>query len=132
MPSMARILLIEDDEGWRTVVREVLRMERHEIVEATDGAQGMQLCRRIRPELVITDIVMPDQEGLETIEQIRAEFPNLPIIAMSGGGSFLKKEDNLELARQLGACATLTKPLTREALLGAVQLALAPDRPAAT
>jgi DNA-binding NtrC family response regulator len=122
---MALILVIDDDEGWRTVVREVLRLERHEVVEAVDGGQGVDLCRRVRPQLVITDIVMPDKEGLETIEEIHNEFPKLPIIAMSGGGDYLRKEDFLPMAEQLGACATLGKPLSREALLQAVNKALA-------
>ncbi len=121
---MAKILVIDDDENWRTVVREVLRLERHEVVEAVGGLQGIECCRQSLPDLVITDIVMPDQEGLETIEQLRAEFPTLPIIAMSGGGDYLRKEDNLELAEKLGACASVAKPLTREALLAAVDRAL--------
>lgn len=124
MARMALILIIDDDEGWRTVVREVLRLERHEVVEAVDGTQGVEMCRRLRPQLVITDIVMPDKEGLETIEEIHGEFPDLPIIAMSGGGDYLRKEDFLPMARQMGACATLGKPLSRESLLKAVNEAL--------
>ena len=118
------ILVIDDDENWRTVIREVLRLEKHEVVEAADGGEGMERCRELKPDLVITDIVMPDQEGLETIELLRRDFPTMPIIAMSGGGAFLRKEDYLPLAEKLGACATLAKPLSRVELLNAVQGAL--------
>lgn len=122
---MALILLIDDDDGWRTVLREVLRLEGHEVLEGFNGTHGVELCHEFHPDLVITDIVMPDKEGLETIGEIRLDFPDTPIIAMSGGGDFIRKEDYLPMAQQMGACATLPKPMSREVLLEAVRAALA-------
>jgi DNA-binding response OmpR family regulator len=95
------------------------------VVVARDGREGLQLFRRLAPDLVITDLVMEGQDGLETIQALRREAPGVKIIAMSGGGS---RRDGtfLEAARLLGAQQTLDKPFDLPHLLTAVRAVLHP------
>src|ERR1700687_5964678 len=107
---MALILVIDDDDDVRAVVSGVLEAAGHEVVHASDGAQGIELQRRLPAVLVITDIVMPEKEGIETIRDLHQEFPKLKIIAMSGGGSLHKTTNYFSTAKELGAHAVLRKP----------------------
>lgn len=84
---MARILIIDDNDDLRTVICGVLESAGHEVVQAADGVQGIELQRRSPVDLAITDILMPEKEGVETIRDLAREFPALRIIAMSGGAS---------------------------------------------
>ncbi|QJR14305.1 response regulator transcription factor [Usitatibacter palustris] len=104
---MARILVIDDNEDIRMVVADVLEAAGHEVAQAADGASGIQLQRTRPAAVVVTDIVMPEKEGIETIRDLRAEFPDLKIIAMSGA---LKSSTHLYMARELGAHKVLHKP----------------------
>ena len=117
---MARILLIDDDT--RVLETYFLMLERagYEVVKATSGKEGTRLFRNNPTDLVITDIIMPEKEGLETIMELRRDFPNVKIIAISGG-AFLEPDDYLEMAKQFGAMRTLTKPIDQEELLEAVR-----------
>ena len=115
-------MVIDDDEGVRDLLREVLIQKGHEVVEASDGRSGTALYRETPCDLVITDIFMPEQEGLETIRELRREFPGIKIIAVSGGPA--QGFDALYAARKLGALRTLTKPFDLGAFVGAVQEAL--------
>lgn len=117
---MGRILVIDDDDDHRDTVREILEDVGYAVVEAADGQEGLHRCRAAPVDLVITDIVMPRQEGLETIMELRREFPAVPIIAMSGGGQRVKL-DCLTLAKRLGAARTFRKPLDPPELLTAVR-----------
>ena len=117
---MARLLVIEDEPNFRQLLCEMLRSGGHETIEAEDGVGGVQLVRRERPDLVITDIIMPGQEGIETIQQIREIDEALPIIAISGMwgvGDFAPLED----AKLMGAAVALEKPIERSTILGEVQ-----------
>jgi CheY-like chemotaxis protein len=84
---MSRILLIDDDDQFRGMLRQALRPEGYEVVEARDGKEGLIRFRTAAIDLVITDILMPEQEGLQTIRELRAEFPAIKIIAISGDGA---------------------------------------------
>jgi CheY-like chemotaxis protein len=84
---VARILVIDDDSDLRLMVQEVLRAGGYEVSVAADGEQGIALQRQQPASLPITDIFMPNKEGIETIRDFHAEFPDVPIIAMSGGGA---------------------------------------------
>jgi CheY-like chemotaxis protein len=106
---MARILVIDDDDGVRKLATHLLRARGHEVSEAANGRLGMELVRRTPPEMVVTDLIMPEQEGIETIIQLRKEFPEIRILAMSGGGR-RDADEYLPLAAALGAVATLEKP----------------------
>ena len=117
---MALILIIDDDFKIREVLRQILERAGYEVMEASDGQEGISLYRERQADLVITDIVMPRKDGLETITDLRIEFPGSKIIAISGGGR-LDPKTYLELAEGFGADRLLTKPFGHEELLEAVQ-----------
>ena len=120
---MARILLIDDEDALREVLAMTLAQAGHLVIQAADGKTGVELFRVEPTDLVITDIIMPGQEGIETIVALRRALPKLPIIAMSGGTSHSRFY--LEMADKLGAQRTLAKPFSATQLLGAVSAVLA-------
>ena len=113
---MALILIIDDDDQIRRVLRKTLERDGYDVADAPNGKEGIRLYRENPADLVITDIIMPEKEGIETIMDLRREFPEVKIIAMSGGGR-IGPEDYLNMAKGLGAQRTLTKPLERDELL---------------
>ncbi len=117
---MARILVIDDDDQIRAMLQQRLEREGHKVVSAGDGKLGMKLFREEPAELVITDIIMPEKEGIETIMELRRDFPEVKIIAISGGGK-VSPDEYLHIAEKFGAHRTLAKPFGREELLKAVQ-----------
>ena len=117
---MAKILIIDDEEQVRLYLRSILEPEGHEVVEAPDGKVGLQLYREEPVDLIITDVFMPEKEGLETIRELRREYPEVKIIAISGGGR-TGNLDFLPLAKTFGALRTLAKPFDRQEMLDAVQ-----------
>ena len=121
---MARILLIDDDYAVRTVMRLTLVHFGHTVTESRDGREGLKLLDQINVDLLITDIVMPEVDGLEVVIEVAKRRPAMRIIAISGGGR-LNESDHLHVAKLLGATKVLAKPFTTEALLAAVNEALA-------
>jgi len=117
---MARILLVDDEEIVRRLFAEVLEIDHHEVTTAGDGNAALAAVAHGTFDLVITDLVMPDREGLETIIAMRHQQPDLPIIAMSGGGRG-NAADYLDLAAKLGARKTMAKPFSTQELLDAVR-----------
>ena len=122
---MQRILVIDDDEQMRALLRDILERAGYEVTEAQHGLEGLKLFRARPADLVVTDLIMPEKEGVETILELRAEFPEVPIIAVSGGGRNGPR-DYLEIAARLGARRTVAKPFTRQEILAAVQQSLMP------
>jgi len=118
---MARILIIDDDDNLRALLGQVLTSAGHEVVLAADGKEGVNLYRAAPADLVVTDLFMPGQEGLETIVELRREFPGVAIIAMSGKTIASKV---LPAAERLGAVGTLEKSFSADELLLAVDKAL--------
>lgn len=116
---MARIILIEDEAAIRRLVSRILTRSGHEIREAPNGREGVALHRADPADLVITDLFMPEQDGIETIRQIRAFAPDTPILAMSGGGS-RSSTDILGDAGAFGADAVLQKPFSPDELERAI------------
>jgi DNA-binding response OmpR family regulator len=104
-----KILVIEDDTLTRITLCRVLQRMEFQTVEACNGFMGVAQFRRERPDIVITDIVMPDKEGLATIREIRAIDPGARIVAMSGAG-WDASSDFLQIAQEIGAMRTLRKP----------------------
>lgn len=120
---MASILVIDDDVAVRGLIRTVLERVGHTVIEASDGAAGMRLYRAADIDLVITDLYMPGQDGIETIQLLRDEAPESRILAISGGGS-MEGAGPLRDAELLGADAVLAKPFVREQLVDAVNALL--------
>lgn len=116
---MARILVIDDDPLVRKAIKAVLDRAGHAVVLAPDGRVGVAEYGRSAFDLVITDILMPEQEGMETIRALRNANPSVKILAISGGGR-VGNQDFLDLARKLGACRSLKKPFDPEHLMAEV------------
>jgi DNA-binding response OmpR family regulator len=117
---MPRILLIEDDHEVRTMLRLTLIHFGHTVIEARNGKEGIELFKRANADLVITDIVMPEKEGLEVLVELRKkQVPPVKIIAMSGGGR-QKAADYLRLAELMGAARILAKPFSHEVLIAMI------------
>jgi len=121
---MARILLIDDDQAVRSVMCLTLAHFGHTVTEARNGREGIKLFDQIDVDLLITDIVMPEADGLEVLMEVAKRRPTLRIIAISGGGR-QNAGDHLHVAKLLGATNVLAKPFSTEALLAAVNEALA-------
>ena len=123
---MANILLVEDDEAVREILRKALVSAGHTVEEASNGDVALAAYRRQAADVVITDLVMPDKDGLETIMLLRRLDPAVKIIAISGGGRTIGSGQlYLETARSIGAAQILAKPFTGSALLAAVTEVLA-------
>lgn len=116
---MKRILLIEDDSTLRWFLYQSLNQAGYVVIEAIHGADGLLQLRNNPVDLVITDMLMPEMDGVETIQQLRRTFPDVKIIAISGGG-LASPDHYLKIARKLGADKTLKKPFTFPELLGAI------------
>ena len=120
---MARILLVDDDEQFRNMLSETLREAGYEVVEAHEGAEGLRFYHEHGSDLIITDLIMPEKEGLEIIQEIRRHDPETKIIAMSGGGRH-GPYDYLKIAKTFGARQVLAKPFSRQEILTAVEQVL--------
>lgn len=116
---MARILLVDDEHATRRVIRRMLEAAEHEVTEAADGSDALHEFAAGSFDLVVTDLIMPGKEGIETIMEMRQSKPGTKVLAISGGGQF-KAEGLLDMAGALGATGTLAKPFTSDELLAAV------------
>jgi CheY-like chemotaxis protein len=112
---LAAVLVIDDDPGFCRLLRAMLEGEGHAVETAADGFEGISYFSRHRPDVVITDMIMPHFDGIETISVLRGVDPTVPIIAISGGSDNL-----LKMAEINGAAATLAKPVNHSALLTAL------------
>jgi DNA-binding NtrC family response regulator len=106
---MARVLVIDDNPDIRAILREAFELHGYEVDVAQDGRAGLRLIRERSVDVVITDIFMPEQDGIETILELRRDFPGVKIIAMSGGGA-TGNLSYLPAAQQLGAVHSVEKP----------------------
>jgi len=123
---MSRILVVEDDDQMRAILKQILERAGHEVAEAANGRAAMEMQRRACADLVITDIIMPEMDGIEMITALRRDFPAVKIIAISGG-SRIGPMEFLSLARVLGAHRTLHKPFALQDMLDAVDELLGRD-----
>lgn len=107
------ILVVDDDVGVRDVLRSMLEATGYRVLLAENGKEAMKALKAEEADLILTDLVMPEQEGIETIKALRQEYPGIRVIAMSGafGGDYLR------IAAYLGAHGTLAKPIQMDALL---------------
>jgi len=131
---MARIIVIDDEEDVRDVLKEVLERAGFDVEIAANGDDGLELLSNKGADVVITDIIMPGKNGVETVHEIRKNFPNTRVIVISGGGnvtpmeyepSAIKTSAYLASAAAAGADVTLTKPFDRREILDAVNQLIA-------
>ncbi len=120
---MSRILVVDDDPELRSTLQRLLEIKGHKVVLAADGRAAETALTGEPFDLMVTDIVMPDQDGLEVIRITRSTHPDLPIIAISGGGR-LRTGNYLQVAKAMGAVVALEKPFDFEELLTAIDAAL--------
>ncbi len=117
MPS---VLVVDDEDQVRQLIRETLELAGYQVEEARNGKEGLEQYRTTPADLVIMDVLMPDQDGLESILALRKEFPNSRVIAMTGGSDMIGMLNFLDVAKMLGARRTLQKPFEVKTLLEAV------------
>jgi CheY-like chemotaxis protein len=119
------VIVADDVDGITQLVQHWLEENGHQVVCAASGAEVAVLLRQRPVDLVITDVIMPDGDGLEVMLELKRTQPNARVLAISGGGAYLRARDCLNLAHGLGAHAVLLKPFNREQLLAAVKAACA-------
>lgn len=122
---MPKILVIDDAEMARTTIRRILENDGYEVFEAHNGKKGLQMVECCAPDAVVTDILMPDMEGLETIRQLVKTKPDLPVIAVTGASH----SPYLNMAIKFGAKCGLHKPFKQAELLSAVREAVSDAHP---
>jgi CheY-like chemotaxis protein len=130
---MESVLIIDDEPQIRSMIRLILERDGYSVMEAGDGVEGIRRFRENPADLIITDLIMPNKDGIGMIIELKKEYPDLKVIAMSGGG-LNKPEGYLRGAKKLGASCTLAKPINRNDLLRVVKdtlegTAAAPDHP---
>jgi CheY-like chemotaxis protein len=121
---MANILVVDDDALLRETLKVVLESVGHDVQLATNGVEALRIVESYKPDLVLTDIIMPEMEGIELIRAVRKIHPSTPVIAISGGGR-TGNADFLRVAKTFGAAAIMQKPFEMDALLNIVQTSLA-------
>jgi DNA-binding NtrC family response regulator len=117
---MARILIIDDEAMIRDLLAKILEREGYETITASGGKDGIKIYRENSVDLIITDLIMPEKEGIETIMELRRDFEDVKIIAMSGGGK-IDAETYLQIAKTMGAIKTIAKPFDRNELLNIIR-----------
>lgn len=117
---MSKILIIEDDASFRQSLRDLLESEGYGVIEASDGVEGVDIYRDQHADLVIMDIIMPKKDGVEAIMDLKIDFPDVRIIAISGGGR-MGPSTYLALAKSFGADMILEKPVRMDELLKAIK-----------
>jgi DNA-binding response OmpR family regulator len=120
---MAKILVVDDEPAILLMLKKMLEKADHEVDTASDGNEGITLFEKYKHDLLITDIIMPEKEGMETIIELRKKYPDLKIIAISGGGR-ISPEGYLPGAKLLGANMVFQKPLVQKEFLEAVSILL--------
>jgi DNA-binding NtrC family response regulator len=121
---MANILVADDDEQYPIMLEKILRNDNHTVFIAKDGAEALKLCESQKFDLIITDIFMPNVDGIGLITDLIERNSKVPIIAISGGGNMISAELNLQFADAVGAYSVLKKPFTNEQFLESVKNAL--------
>ncbi len=118
---MTTILLVADEDLLREGVREILEMSDYTVIEARDGEEALSLFAINNVDLVISDIVMPNMDGVDFVSRLRESFPDVPILTISGGSRVVSARFGLDSALLSGANASLTKPFNAKQLLEKVQ-----------
>lgn len=114
------LLIVDDDDELRDVLVEVLRSRGYVVRAARDGVEATKAIAKSDVELVVTDLIMPEKDGIQLMNEIRRKYPKVKIVAMSGGGH-VPREQYLRIARGLGAHAVLEKPFSSQQLVDLVE-----------
>ncbi len=117
---MTKVLLVEDDPLVRHALKIVIEIDGCDVLEAPDGVEALSIIDSAAVDVVVTDVFMPEMEGIELIRRLSSEHADIPIIAISGGGS-VDGHDYLEVAEALGAAAVFEKPLNEEDLIAKIR-----------
>jgi two-component system chemotaxis response regulator CheY len=121
---MASVLIVDDEDQIRELIRKTFEQSGYQVFEASTGKAALEEYRTVPTDLVIMDILMPDQDGFESISMIRHESPKVKIIAMTGSNDMIGVLDFLDVAKMLGATRTIQKPFDMKDLLDAAQSVL--------
>lgn len=121
---MFKVLLVDDDKLVRDMLQQMLEKENYIVKSAADGNEAIRMFSKINPDLVITDIIMPEREGIELIQIFLREKPSVKILAISGGALNIDSQSTLKMAKALGAHKVLSKPLLRDEFIKAVSILL--------
>lgn len=122
MGAVQKVLLLEDDQDLRATLVYGLEAAGYEVKPAADGRDVLKMIDDFAPDVIVTDVIMPHKEGIETIQEVRSVKPNLPIVAMSGGGR-MNADDILRFAAAFGVQQTIAKPFKIKDLVDAVEAA---------
>jgi CheY-like chemotaxis protein len=122
---MKRILFIDDNEPFRVSFARILERQGYTVVQAGDGLEGLRKFEEERPDLIICDLIMPEMEGMETIQELLRRKPDVRIIAISGGGR-VNPLDYLKIAQMMGAVEQLAKPFSSDELISVVERLIGP------
>jgi CheY-like chemotaxis protein len=128
LPTLPRILVVDDNEDLCHSLQRILQRQGYEVECAYNGAEALQIQSKRPAHIIITDLVMPDRDGIETIAELKRDFPQVRVIAMSGGAARMSGDKYLYTAGVVGAEVLLEKPLDHEQLLAAVRR-MAPSPP---
>ena len=109
---MPKILVVDDEAPVREMVTAMIESVGYEVIEAENGLEAYDICKKIPVDLIVTDIVMPDKNGIDLIMTLKKEYPDLPVVAISGGGGITGRFDYLEIAKLVGAQNILKKPFS--------------------
>jgi two-component system response regulator (stage 0 sporulation protein F) len=120
---MATILLVEDDDLVKDMLAQVLERASHKVISARDGDEATELLKTVKPDIMVTDLIMPKKSGVTLISEVKNKHPNMEIIAISGGGR-LDPIGYLDLSESIGATVSFEKPVDNAALLMAIDLLL--------
>lgn len=121
---MMKVLVVDDELVVREMMMEMIKPAGYEVIEATNGKDAFEVCNNEHVDLIITDIVMPEKNGIDLIMNVKKEFPDIPVIAVSGGGGITGRYDYLEIAKLVGAKNIIRKPFETHELRTAVSEAI--------
>lgn len=117
---MVKILVVDDEPSVCSMMVAMLEPDGYDMIAADSGVEAVDVCKEVPVDLIITDIVMPNKNGIDLIMQVKKEYPGIPVIAISGGGGIAGRFDYLEIAKLVGADNILKKPFEIEELRSAV------------
>lgn len=119
--KMAKILIVDDDSQLRTMLKQLLEGNNYDVIDSGDGEEALRILKKDKFNLIITDLIMPEKDGMSLILELRRDYPEMQIIAISGGARHIDPQNPLQIAKKLGAQYTLTKPFKLSELLEAVR-----------